>query len=315
MRIRPPEITSRNGFADILSIHLNFLVVALVGFLALPVFAYQGIEIQSASEELGGSFGSTVAGVPDTNGDGRGDVLVGAIFEDVGGINSAGRAYLFDGNNGALLHFFESPNAASNGILGVSLSGIPDTNGDGRGDVIIGAYGDVGDSTAFTAGGAYIFDGSTGLLLRELASPNEEQDGHFGYAVGGIPDANGDGRGDVIVGAQNEDPGASLDNAGRAYIFDGNTGAFLRELNSSHEEIGGQFGSSVAGIPDVNGDGRGDVVVGRKDQGGPDNVGAYVLMGTQAHCCGISRAGEYGYGGRLFIAGRRRNRRRTSDVG
>ncbi len=49
----------------------------------------------STNEILDGRFGSTVAGVPDVNGDGRGDVIVGAPGETAGGQLEAGRAYLY----------------------------------------------------------------------------------------------------------------------------------------------------------------------------------------------------------------------------
>ena len=63
------------------------------------------------------------------------------------------------------------------------------------------------------AGRAYIFSGSDGTLLSTLVSPKEQVSSIFGESVSGIPDVDGDGRGDVVVGAYGEDLG------GRAYIF------------------------------------------------------------------------------------------------
>ena len=40
----------------------------------------------------------------------------------------------------------------------------------------------------------------------ELQSDNPQEFGMFGAAVDGVPDINGDGRGDVVVGAPQEDP-------------------------------------------------------------------------------------------------------------
>jgi len=56
--------------------------------------------------------------------------------------------------------------------------------------------------------------------LDSLISPNEQFLGWFGAAVSGIPDVNGDSRGDVIVGALSEESGGSPSDAGRAYIFE-----------------------------------------------------------------------------------------------
>ncbi len=54
--------------------------------------------LTSLNEEAEGRFGLAVAGVSDATGDGRGDVLIGAPFEDPGvSPTDAGRAYLFSG--------------------------------------------------------------------------------------------------------------------------------------------------------------------------------------------------------------------------
>jgi hypothetical protein len=281
---RPSNIGFRNSLDSVNSLARLWVAVFLAGLPTFPAFAYHAQEIMSASEQSAGTFGYAVSGVPDTNGDGRGDVVVGALFESAGaGFGSAGRAYLFDGATGAVLHEFESPNKQENGGFGVSVSGVPDANGDGRGDVIVGAQFENPNGSPDSAGRAYLFDGNTGALLHEFMSPNEELFSFFGYSVGGVGDTNGDGRGDVVVGAPSDDPGASPANAGRAYIFDGSTGTPLRELISLNEEAEGQFGISVAGVPDANGDGRGDVIVGAQmeDPGSsPEDAGrAYLFNG------------------------------------
>src|SRR5438046_1890180 len=80
-----------------------------------------------------------------------------------------------------------------------------DVNGDGFGDVIIGA-------NSYTAGEpkegrSYVYDGSpTGLS----PTPNWRADGHqrralFGDAVGTAGDVNGDGFDDVIITAERYD--------------------------------------------------------------------------------------------------------------
>lgn len=263
----------------------RILAAAFLILFESPVSGYVAVEIRSASEQSPGTFGYSVSGVPDTNGDGRGDVVVGALFEGAGmGFGSAGRVYLFDGNTGAVLREFESPNKQTNGAFGVSVSGVPDANGDGRGDILVGAQFENPNGSPDSAGRAYLFDGNTGALLHEFMSPNEELFGFFGYSVGGIQDTNGNGRGDVVIGAPSDDPGASPANVGRAYIFDGSTGAFLRELFSPNEEAEGQFGTSVSGVPDTDGDGRGDVVVGAlmEDPGSsPEDAGrAYLFNGA-----------------------------------
>lgn len=241
-------------------------------------------EFVSPNEQEDGLFGSSVASVPDADGDGRGDVLIGARSEQVGsGPEAAGRAYLFSGATGALLQTFVSPNEEEAGFFGSSVAGVPDANGDGRGDVLIGASEDPGTSPA-EAGRVYLFSGADGSLLQTLVSPNEEELGLFGSSVAGIDDADGDGRGDLLVGARQEDPDSSPIFAGRAYLFSGATGALLQSLVSPNEELVGNFGSAVSGVPDADGDGRGDLLVGadRDDPGSsPGDAGrAYLFSGA-----------------------------------
>ena len=63
-----------------------------------------------------------------------------------------------------------------------------------------------------------------------LISPNEETGGFFGAAVSGIPDIDGDGHDDVIVGASDEN-GGGVSDAGSVYIWSGATGELIRALS------------------------------------------------------------------------------------
>ena len=231
------------------------------------------VTFTSPNAKLSGQFGAAVAGVPDVNGDGRGDVLVGAHRED-GGEMDDGQAYVFSGSTGALLRTLVSPNPESNGQFGRFVAGVPDADGDGRGDVLVSAITE--DGGAASAGRVYLFSGSTGDLLQTLVSPSPEPGGQFGTTVAGVPDTDGDGRGDLLVGAYLEDGGAS--SAGRAYLFSGATGALLRTLVSPNFETNGFFGFAVAGVEDVDGDGRGDLLVDAGRESGPLNAAGRVYL-------------------------------------
>ena len=231
---------------------------------------------RSPNPQVVGAFGNAVAGVPDTDGDGRGDLLVGA-FQENAGADGAGRAYLLSGDDGSLLLTLESPNARPVGAFGASVAAVSDTNGDGVADLFIGA--DQEDAGPEGSGRAHLFSGADGSLLLSLVSPHTQPLGFFGHAVAGVPDVDGDGRGDLLVGAIQEDAGG--ERSGRAYLFGGADGASLLRMRSPNANVLGFFGNAVAGVPDTNGDGRGDLLIGapQEDGGAGDAGRAYLVEG------------------------------------
>jgi hypothetical protein len=108
-------------------------------------------------------FGTSVSGAGDVNGDGYADVIVGALYADVGGINR-GQAYIYYG--GASMNPTPTADvtisgAADNDNLGISVSGAGGVNGDGYADVIVGAYS--ADAGGTDRGQAYIYYGGASM--------------------------------------------------------------------------------------------------------------------------------------------------------
>jgi hypothetical protein len=215
-------------------------------------------------------FGYSVSGGGDVNKDGYGDVIVGAPFNDAGGID-AGRVYVYSGQAGALLHTLTGESILD--VFGWSVSMVSDVNGDLYDDMIVGA--DMADLGGKTSGRAYIYSGQTGARLWTLEG--EASDDHFGCAVSGAGDVDGNGKGDVIVGAHGNDAGGT--DAGRVYVYSGFTGALLHSFTG--EAAGDRFGRSVSAAGDVNGDGAADFVIGAEanDAGGVDAGRAYIYLG------------------------------------
>lgn len=217
----------------------------------------------SPHEEGGSHFGYSVAGAGDVNNDGYADIIVSADWEEPDGapLNS-GRAYVFSGATGLVIHELMSPNPEDNGEFGHAVAGAGDANNDGFDDVVVAAWNEGPGMSPDFAGRVYVFSGQTGLLLHTLMSPHEESHGYFGISVDGAGDLNGDNFDDIIVGAYLEDPGPGLGDAGRAYVFSGSTGDTLFTLVSPTPQTNGRFGISVSKAGDVNNDSAPDIVVG-----------------------------------------------------
>lgn len=146
--------------------------------------------------------------------------------------------------------------------LGRAVASAGDVNGDGFGDVIVGIRD--WDGPVTDSGAARVYLGSAGGLSTTAAwsySPSNIASS-FGICVASAGDVNGDGYDDVLVGAPLYDNGQT--NEGRAYLFLGSasglasTPSWITESNQANAE----YGTSVAGIGDVNGDGFADVAVG-----------------------------------------------------
>ncbi len=227
-----------------------------------PVYTFTG-------EQEEDWFGYSVASAGDVNNDGYNDFIIGAPF--AGGFYSPGRAYVFSGLTGDMLYVFTGETDFD--LFGGSVSGAGDVNNDGFDDVIIGAngYGSLG----FFPGRAYVHSGKTGDVIHVFTGENTYD--QFGSSVASAGDVNSDGFSDLIVGAALNDAGGY--DAGRAYVFSGQTGDTLYVFTG--ESAYDRFGFSVASAGDVNNDGFDDLIMGADwhNAGGNKAGRAYVFSG------------------------------------
>ncbi len=209
-------------------------------------------------------FGTAAGTAGDVNGDGYGDVIVGApvyspsITYTFGGL---GRAYLYLGGATGLnaTPVLTLTGSSPLGDFGYPVVTAGDVNGDDYSDVIIGAYTAVSGT-----GQAYVyFGGPNGLSASPAVTLTGETTGSsFGFGASTAGDVNGDGYGDVIVGAWNY-PTTTVQ-TGRAYVYLGSasglssTPIFTATGENAHDYLGWSVGTAG----DVNGDGYADVVVG-----------------------------------------------------
>jgi hypothetical protein len=184
-------------------------------------------------------LGTSVSDLGDVNGDNKDDFIVGSLFDGV---------YVISGANGSQIHHFNT--APSSDVYGRSVSSITDMNGDGKRDVLIGAT----QEDIFNPGTGYVEVRSSASGQVLLTFSGTAISHRFGYEVDDAGDYDGDGTPDIIVSSVP----TSTDDA-YATIHSGVDGSVLATLSGSP---GDDLGFSVAGLGDVNGDGKADVACG-----------------------------------------------------
>ncbi|MFC1475809.1 hypothetical protein ACFLQW_02260 [Candidatus Zixiibacteriota bacterium] len=196
-------------------------------------------------------FGFRVSGAGDVDNDNYDDLIVGARYSDSAGIK-AGRAYVYSGQTGALIHIFDGEAAGDEFGAGVADAG--DIDKDGYDDVIVGAP--YNDANGTDAGRAYVFSGQTGALLYTL--DGEPEGDYFGFDVTGGSDVDADTYPDLIVTARTNDGGGT--DAGRVYLYSGQAGGLLYTFTG--KSAGEWFGQDASFAGDVDNDGNTDLLVG-----------------------------------------------------
>jgi hypothetical protein len=213
-------------------------------------------DVVFTGESAGSEFG-LVASAGDVDRDGFDDIIIGAWRWG----NDTGRAYLYLG--GATMDTIADAvftGAALGDRLGVSVRGLGDVNGDGYGDIGVGAY--LNDAAGVDAGRAYIYYGGPVVdTVPDVVLTGEAADDDFGKSICGAGDVNRDGYADVAVGAFTSD--ANGYNAGRGYVyFGGSPMDKVPDVTLNGEAAGDHLGYWVGHAGDVNGDGFPDVLVG-----------------------------------------------------
>ena len=213
--------------------------------------------------------GTDIAYAGDVDGDGLDDVLVGGTSYDLPE-PSAGRTWLVLGSTLAAggPSALADAHATFTGVLfndgSGSALGAGDVDGDGLPELAIGGRS---SQLWLVQGQDAAAGGIHSLADAWVTFVPEHVDDSLGSAVAFVPDLDGDGRSELLLGAQGNDEGGNI--AGKAYLVLGATlTAGVFDVTGSDLAAIGEFGLTQCGATvatgDLDGDGLPDLVVGSK---------------------------------------------------
>lgn len=216
--------------------------------------------------------------IADLDSDGYGELIIGT------------RAYTTDETNWGAVYVVPGPvsgtsylsdvetiihSGSVNAGIGLSNSAGGDTNGDGLTDLVVGTSSYQGAS-----GAAWVLESPfSGMIAIQDADATLLGDSYSraGDAVSSGGDVDGDGYGDVLVGAY-----FYGDLRGRAYLIPGPVSG-THALDDSHGVVGAPGMSAAVGYDvsleqDLDSDGRADIAIGSPGAYGAPNKGAVFIF-------------------------------------
>jgi hypothetical protein len=273
---------------------------------------------------LENGLGAGAAGLGDVSGTGTQDIAVGApslgdggdvlvLLRDTDGRISRYRRIV---GEGGLLH----PLLEADDAFGASMTAIDDLDTNSIPEIVVGAPGDSGagapgsmrggawivymDADGYAIDSRFFGDGSTDGFSGSLADGDA-----FGSSATVLGDVDGNGVADVALGAPGDDGAGSDRGAVWVLLLEANGQAIgVQEIDAEVPALSGiladgdGFGTSVASLGDVNGDGTPDLVAGApgSDTGG-SGFGLLVVVflapdgsAVEAHTIGANMGGFTG---------------------
>ncbi|SDD27395.1 Hemolysin-type calcium-binding repeat-containing protein [Sphingomonas sp. YR710] len=234
-------------------------------------------------DNAGDAAGHVIATISDQNGDGKSEILIGAQHSQIGGIDSGSVYVVFGKSTGTAVDLTNVANGTGGYVIkgvagdgaGAAVANVGDLNGDGRSDILIGAANSDGAYVVFGKADTTTVDlGNVALGVGGYKIIAENGGDLTNMTVTGGVDLNRDGINDIVIGAPNNGEGGT--DAGAVYVVWGGTGTGTIDLSAIAQGMGGAkivgaagslTGSSVAIVPDINGDGTSDLMIGAPGAG------------------------------------------------
>lgn len=223
------------------------------GAVYLHSMEYQSPYFVLPGSSVGDHLGACVANVGDVDGDGKDEYAYSAPDSDVGVLTDCGAVVVC---GYAPLSYVGWLSGNGNGQqLGTSIAAAgADFDGDGRRDVLVGSPGySTANQQRIGRVGIYSVSASSSEVGSRIGTQSYE---HFGLALAGIGDTDGDGVPEFVVGSPGFD-GAHAD-GGRVQWFEGRYGAAVREVRGDGPW---SLGRALACF-DWTGDGQRELLVG-----------------------------------------------------
>jgi hypothetical protein len=231
----------------------NALFAADVGSVRLMSGATHGTLRIFFGENTGDGFGSAIVSSGPIRPGVHHSIAIGAPGYDIGTLLiGVGKGYVYDALDGSL-EFTRTGSTSLGAFLGASVAAIPDADGDLWHEVAFGEPGT--DLNGTNSGRVVVHELVGGTLVREFHGAAGDQ---LGRSVAGLPDADGDGKADILIGAPFADFSTLVD-CGIARSYSMATGGVIDIVQPAYSNQ--NQGWSVAGAK-LNADNKTDLVAG-----------------------------------------------------